>query len=161
MGELEDLPCESDCGTLSGESDSESENSSESDCYCFTYAEINRLLRLHGGRGLTMRSWLSLSSETETDELVLSRWVSVKLLMLGNGAIPPESAPVRREQLPARVCRDEVQIHLMLDGTWKPLMNPEETTGICVTLDRGEEASAELLANFVTTKIQRLWRKTD
>ena len=175
MDGLENYPeCESVEDDDEDDEEDEDDEDEEEDPIFFTYAQLKAFIRFKGGSSITMRYWLSMQANIMSllNQACFASIGELNEVLIDHGAAPigaaeydtwderlPFNPYVSQRSMPN--CQEVATVHLMSDGAWATAFaNPEEDTGITVSLPKDEAGAAGTVAHLLAKKIQRAWKKT-
>jgi hypothetical protein len=154
--------------------DDEDDEDEEEDPTFFTFAQLKALIRLRGGSSITMRYWLSMQTNLISllNQASFATIGDLNEVLTDHGATAIAGAEYDTwdELLPfnpyvspraRRNCQEVATVHLTSEGVWTTAFaNPEEDTGVSVSLPKDEGGAAGTVAHLLAKKIQRAWKKT-
>jgi hypothetical protein len=156
------------------EDEDDDDEEEDEDPTFFTFAQLKAFIRLRGGSSITMRYWLSMRTNlmSMVNQACFASIEELNEVLTDHGATAiagadydtwdehlPFNPYVSQRSLPKS--NEVATVHLTSEGAWTTAFaNPEEDTGVSVSLPKDEAGAAGTVAHLLAKKIQRTWRRT-
>lgn len=174
MDGLENYPEYEGASEEDDEEEDEDDEEEDEDPFYFTYSQLKAFIRLRGGWGISMGYWISLRNLIALPRQVCFPSIGeLNDVLIDHRANPigaaeydtwdehlPFNPYSNRQPLQLPNC-ENTTVHLTSEGAWTTAFaNPEEDTGVSVSLPKEEAGAAGTVAHLLAKKIQRTWRRT-